>query len=207
MKLKITSIVIFILLLSSCTGPIPVTSGDATPTADSEVDVIPTDAQIDQSPPASIGTVSNIRTQVHAGARDDLKLIEGEAELGNDDFVSVTDGGKARLEFPGPIRLLLFNKTDIDRVMLETDQNSNPHIVKRLIHGGYLGEVTPGSQLTVDLPHNVKVNVLGTKFFILYDEDTDIITVGKFDGTVTVSVPGEPVVELDDSELVDITSD
>src|SRR5687767_8310292 len=208
MKLKITSIVIFILLLSSCTGPIPVTSGDATPTADSEVDVIPTDAQIDQSPPASIGTVSNIRTQVHAGARGDLKLIEGKAPLGNDDFVSVTDGGKARLEFPGPIRLLLFNDSEVDRIKLDYDrENSYPVIAHKLIRGGYLGYVEPGNKLTVDLEYGVTVNVLGTNFFILYDEETGAITVGKFDGTLAVSVPGQPLIELDDSELVDITSD
>jgi hypothetical protein len=148
-----------------------------------------------------------MKTQVHAGARDDLKLIEGKAELGNDDFVSVTDGGKARMEFPGPISLLLFNQSEMDGIKLEYDANSNPRIVNRLIRGGFSGYVAPGNQLTVDLAFGVKVNVLGTSFFIIYDEDTGVITIGKFDGTLTVSVPGQGIVKLGDSEFVDVTSD
>jgi hypothetical protein len=148
-----------------------------------------------------------MKTQVHAGARDDLKLIEGKADLGNDDFVSVAEGGKARMEFPGPISLLLFNQSEMDGIKLEYDENSNPRIVNRLIRGGFSGYVEPGNQLTVDLAFGVKVNVLGTSFFIIYDEKTGVITIGKFDGTLTVSVPGQGLVKLGDSELVDITSD
>ena len=199
--------VFFLMLLCSCRGSVPIPGDAAIPPTEPKADVTPTKAQIGPTPHDFIGTVSNIRTQVHAGARDDLKLIEGKVQLENGDFVSVTDGGKARLEFPGPIRLLLFNKTEVDSVTLETDENSNPRIVKRLIRGGYLGYVEPGKYLTVDLPHEVKVNVLGTNFFIIYDEDNDLITIGKFDGTLNVSVPGQPSVELEDSELVDITSD
>lgn len=210
MKPKITSTVIFILLLvllSSCIGPIPITSRDATPATEAEGDLVPTGAPTEPSSPDSIGTVSNMKTQVHAGARDDLKLIEGETPLGNDGFVSVTDGGKARLEFPGPISLLLFNQSDMDGIKLEYDASSNPRIVNRLIRGGFLGYVAPGNRLTIDLAFGVKVNVLGTNFFIIYDEETGLITIGKFDGTLTVSIPGQDIVELADSELVDITSD
>jgi hypothetical protein len=199
--------VFFLMLLCSCRGSVQITGDAAIPATEPKVDVTPTKAQTGPTPHDFIGTVSNMRTQVHAGARDDLKLIEGKVQLESGDFVSVTDGGKARLEFPGPIRLLLFNMTEVDRVTLETDENSNPRIVKRLIRGGYLGYVEPGKYLTVDLPHKVKVNVLGTNFFIIYDEDNDLITIGKFDGTLNVSVPGQRIVELEDSELVDITSD
>src|SRR6266508_118379 len=126
---KAIRITVFFLLimvpLSSCRGTIPITgedlTGEATTTA---VDSVK-GAQV-------IGKVSNIKTQVHAGAHDDLKLIEGEAELGNDDFVSVTDGGKARMEFPGPINLLLFNQSEMDGIKLEYDANSNPLIRNRL---------------------------------------------------------------------------
>jgi hypothetical protein len=200
---------LILLQLASCTPQaIPITGGESTPAANQEAGGISTEAQTVQSSPTSIGTVSNEKTQVHAGARDDLKLVEGTAPLGNDDYVSVTDGGKARLEFPGPIRLLLFNDSEVDRVKLEYDrENSYPVIVHKLIRGGYVGYVAPGNHLTVDLEFGVKVNVLGTNFFILYDEENGFVTVGKFDGTLTVSVPGQPVVELGDSELVDIRAD
>ena len=153
-----------------------------------------------------IGTVSNIKTQVHAGALDDLKLVEGQAELVNNYYVSVTDGGKARLEFPGPINLLLFNQSEMDGINLEYDPGSNPRIVNRLIRGGFLGYVEPGNELTVDLAFGVKVNVLGTRFFVIYDEQHGYIIIGKFDGTLTVSVPGKGTLTLADFELVDITS-
>jgi hypothetical protein len=201
--------ILILLQLASCTpGAIPVTGGESTPAASLEASDISTEEQVRPSSQDSIGTVANERTNVHAGVRGDLKLIEGEAPLGNDDFVSVTDGGKARLEFPGPVSLLVFNNSELDRIKLEYDkENSNPVILHRLIRGGYSGYVAPGKQLTVDLEFGIKVNVLGTNFFILYDEETGIITVGKFDGTLTVSVPGQPVIELADSELVDITED
>ena len=212
MKRRTTSPILFILILlqlASCTpGAIPVTGDESTPAASTEAGDISTAAQASPSSQDLIGTVANERTNVHAGARGDLKLIEGKAPLGNDDFVSVTDGGKARLEFPGPIRLLLFNDSEVDRIKLDYDrENSYPVIAHKLIRGGYLGYVEPGNKLTVDLEYGVTVNVLGTNFFILYDEETGAITVGKFDGTLTVSVPGRPLIELDDSELVDITSD
>lgn len=197
---KWTRLAVFLLLLiqlSSCNGTpdIPVT-GEITSTPGNSTE----DSQV-------IGTVSNIRTQVHAGTQDNLKLIQGQSDLGNDDFVSVRDGGKARLEFPGPISLLLYNQSDMDGIKLEYDENSNPRIVNRLIRGGFSGYVSPGHQLTVDLAFGVKVNVLGTRFFIVYDEESGFIIIGKFDGTLTVTVPGQETIKLDDLELVDITAD
>jgi hypothetical protein len=203
MNFKVVKVTVFLLVLvqlSSCNGSIPITGQEQT----KEANPTPADSTGDTQ---VIGTVSNVRTQVHAGARDSLQLIDGETELGNEDFVSVTDGGKARLEFPGPVSLLMFNQSDMDGIKLEYDQNSNPRIVNRLIRGGFSGYVAPGNQLTVDLAFGVKVNVLGTNFFIIYDEETGVITIGKFDGTLTVSVPGQPIVKLGNSELVDIASD
>jgi hypothetical protein len=198
MKSKSMRITVFFLMfvgLCSCQSIIPNT-GNNTP--------LPTNTSTDNNKP--IGTVLDIKTQVHAGARDNPVLIEGKTDLGNDDYVSVTDGGKARLEFPGPISLLLFNQSDMDGIKLESDVSSNPRITNRLIRGGFLGYVAPGKQLTVDLAFGVKVNVLGTNFFIVYDEESGFIIIGKFDGTLIVSVPGQADVSLEDSELADITS-
>jgi hypothetical protein len=206
---KITVFLLILVTLSACAGPLPATVTEAEAEA-TELDQTeePTDAPIASAEGSQvIGTVSNIKTQVHAGPSQDLQLVEGEAGLGNDDFVSVTEGGKARLEFPGPIHLLLFNQSDMDGINLEYDENSNPRIVNRLIRGGFSGYVAPGNQLTVDLAFGVKVNVLGTNFFIIYDEERDFLIIGKFDGTLTVSIPGQPILELEDSELVDIRAD
>src|SRR5574341_1418031 len=173
---RVPSFLLMLVLLSSCGRYVPITGDNIL--APTEITVNPGN---NRSSSETIGTVSNIRTQVHAGARDNLKLIEGETELGNDDFVRVTDGGKARLEFPGPISLLLFNRSDMDGIKLVYDANSNPLIVNRLIRGGFSGYVAPGNHLTVDLDLGVQVNVMGTNFFIVYDEESGFIIIGKFD--------------------------
>jgi hypothetical protein len=158
-------------------------------------------------PAAAIGTVANIRTQVYAGAQNSLELIEGETDLGNDEFVKVADGGKARLNFPGPISLLLYNQSEMDNIKLEFENSSNPRITNRLIRGGFSGYVEPGNQLTIDLAFGVQVNVLGTNFFVLSDDENEFVTVGKFDGTLSVSMPGQDIFYLKDQELIDITTD
>ncbi len=165
------------------------------------------EASPNPSSTVSIGTVSNIRTQVYAGILDELILIESEAELGNDEFVQVTNGGKARLHFPGPISLLLYNQSEMDKIKLEFENNSNPRIVNRLIRGGVSGYVEPGNRLTIELSIGVKINVLGTNFFVLFDEEKGIATIGKFDGTLSIIIPGQNDFSLKDSELVDIDSE
>jgi hypothetical protein len=201
MKYKLTPGIIIVLLIQTlaCGNnfQIPVTGN---------TEIAPTPTTENTPSAASIGTVLNIRTQVYAGDPDSLKLIEGKTDLGNDDFVKVADGGKARLNFPGPISLLLYNQSEMENIKLEFENNSNPRIVNRLIRGGFSGYVEPGNQLTIDLAFGVQVNVLGTNFFVLLDDENGFITVGKFDGTLSVSVPGQDIFFLNDMELIDITS-
>ena len=152
-----------------------------------------------------VGTVTNVKTNVQAGPLADLKNIIGKTDLGNDDFIKVTDGGKARLEFPGPINLLLYNESEIDSIKADVDENSNPRIANRLIRGGLSGYVAPGENLTIDLAFGVQVTVLGTNFFIIYDEETGYITVGKFNGVLIVEILNGNRIYLDDFEMIDIT--
>jgi hypothetical protein len=198
----LTSALVLLLLLPAC--------GNNTRTADSESATGPQSSAPESSASApaadAVGTVANIRTQVYVGALDNLVLIDGETDLGNNDYVKVADGGKARLEFPGPISLLLYNESEMDNLQLEFDSNSNPRIASRLIRGGFSGYVEPGNQLTIDLAFGVQVNVLGTHFFVMFDEENGYLTIGKFDGTMSVSAPGQPTIYLDDLEMIDIDS-
>jgi hypothetical protein len=151
----------------------------------------------------SIGTVSNILTRVQAGISSNLRDVNGRKELQNNEGVKVTNGGKALLEFPGPINLIVYNESDLQGVNATVQPDSNPRIANRLVRGGMSGYVSPGEQLTIDLAFGRSVTVLGTNFFIVYDEKNDYTTVGKFDGTLIVSIPGKSDVYLD-SEMVDI---
>lgn len=166
-----------------------------------------TEASANPSSITIVGTISQIRTQVYAGILGNLILIDSEAELGNDEFVQVKNGGKARLNFPGPISLLLYNQSEMDKIKLEFESNSNPRIVNRLIRGGVSGYVEPGNQLTIELSIGVKINVLGTNFFVIFDEEKGIATIGKFDGTLNIAIPGQNDFFLKDSELVDVDSE
>jgi hypothetical protein len=204
-------ITMFLVQILACGNifQIPVTEGmksaSSPTTENTESALSPT--TVNTASATTIGTVSNIRTQVYAGVPDSLKLIEGETDLGNDEFVKVADGGKARLNFPGPISLLLYNQSEMDNIKLEFESSSNPRIANRLIRGGFSGYVEPGNQLTIDLAFGVQVNVLGTNFFVLLDDENGFVTIGKFDGTLSVSIPGQDIFFLNDQELIDITSD
>ena len=151
-----------------------------------------------------VGTVTNVRTNVQAGPLANLKIIVEKSDLGDDDFVKVTDGGKARLEFPGPISLLLYNESEIDSIKAEVDENSNPRIANRLIRGGLSGYVAPGENLTIDLAFGLKVTVLGTNFFVIYDEETGNVTIGKFDGTLFIDLPDQSQIYVNDNEMIDL---
>lgn len=196
MKLNILSTIVLVsILVTSCSQLIiPETGNSATaPAAENTEDT------------SIIGTVQNIRTQVYAGESNNLKLINGETDLGNNEFVKVEDGGKARLSFPGPINLLLYNQSEVDDIRLEFDDNSNPRIVNRLIRGGFSGYVEPGHQLTINLSFGIQVNVLGTNFFIIFDDVSGFITIGKYDGTLSVTIPGQDPLFLENAELIDVS--
>lgn len=199
-KIALSVTLIFILMqVISCgsNGFIPVTGED---TPNTKVG-----GEVNKAKQEVIGIISKIRKAVRVGTREKLELLEGDGELKKDNFIKITDGGKARLEFPGPISLLLYNQSDLDGIKLEFDENSNPRMVNRLIRGGFSGYVEPGSHLTVDLAFGVQVNILGTHFFVIHDERNGLLTIGKFEGTLIVSVPGQQDISLMDSELIDIT--
>jgi hypothetical protein len=73
-----------------------------------------------------------------------------------------------------------------------------------LIRGGFSGYVEPGHQLNINLSFGIQVNVLGTNFFILFDDIKGFITIGKYDGTLSVIIPGQDPIFLENAELLDI---
>jgi len=155
-----------------------------------------------------IGSITNILYWVQAGAMDNLKTVEGTIDLQNHDAVKVTDGGQASLELYGPIVLLLYNDSEMqDLTTAEVDPgSSSPRYAGRLIRGGMSGSVEPGNELTIDLAYGRSVTVLGTRFFIVNNDETGYITVGKFDGTLRLNILNMEPIYLD-SELVDISPD
>ncbi len=200
-KQVLAALIILVIVQVAC-GAEPATVEPPGPGVHTPVPVATT-----QKPPAAaptIGAISNLLTRVRAGASSALRDIEGREELQNGDGVQVTEGGKARLEFPGPISVLVYNESEVEGVRAEVESSSNPRIAHRLIRGGLSGHVTPGSQLTIDLTFGRRVTVLGTDFFVVFNEDNGYTTVGKFNGTLILSIPGQGDVKLD-SEMVDIT--
>jgi len=154
----------------------------------------------------AIGTVWSLRNLVQAGPSSYLEEVENRRDLQNNDAIKVTGNGKARLEFPGPLKLLLYKDSEVQGITTGFGPGSNPRIISRLVRGGMSGYVAPGQTLTLDLAFGVEVNVLGTSFFVIHNEETGVTTIGKFDGTLAFIVPGQNEILLD-SEIVDIAAD
>ena len=195
---------ILLLYLTGCSPPVQGVEESVAISEDSSSNNLKDQGHDTGSSSRIVGSITNVRTNVQAGPLRNLKNIEEKSDLGNDDFVKVTDGGKARLEFPGPINLLLYNETEIDNIKADIDENSNPRIANRLIRGGLSGYVSPGENLTIDLAFGVRVTVLGTQFFIIFDEETGYITIGKINGVVIVDMSTQKNMYLDDNEMIDI---
>jgi WD40 repeat protein len=140
-----------------------------------------------------IGNITSQEVQVWLNRGSDSFDVDKDTtrDLQNQDGVKVENGGKGELEFPGPVILLVYNSSELEALTAaEVDPGaSNKLIAGKLIRGGMLGYVEPGSELTIRLPGGVEVKVLGTNFFIVHDEENGLNYVGNFDGTVIVSTP------------------
>lgn len=206
MKIVPIATILLILVLAQCccweNGNNVVPSSSLEPTKTESVP--PTD-----SPSQAIGTILNLKTRVQAGTINELKEIDTKSELQNNDGIKVTNGGKARLEFSGPIFLLVYNDSEMEGVTaaeVETGASS-PRYAARLIRGGMTGYVSPGTELTINLESGMNVTVLGTNFFIIDNENNGYVTIGKFDGKLNLSIPNWGNRDLADSEMVDISPD
>lgn len=144
-------------------------------------------------PPAPIGSVSRVEDQVEHGPEGGLlSSVTDEAEdLHADDRVGVRDGGEALLDFGNALRVILFNNSET--TVATRAAEDTPLIVHFVLwRGGLIGEkeLSDARQVELDTPAGAKVTVVGTTFFVTYDANSEVTTVGNFGGTVTVTSGG-----------------
>lgn len=157
----------------------------------------PTPNTLPTAPPtdAAIGTVTRIETILRQGPDEDsLSPISGTNSLNDGDFLQVTDGGKGVLDFGDAIRITIFNDTNLGNIRTEAEPGASLKIRLLLQKGGFLGTVDPSEGVaSIDTPNNGQINVVGTTFFVLFDETTGATIVGNFDGIVDVASGGVQV--------------
>jgi len=183
-------------------------SGNTHPTATkkypAETEELP--AETEEPAEEPVGSITKDRSLVKAGPDNAMKTVSDSRDLYNDDSVNVTDGGKAFLTFPGGIEFILFNETEIDGVNVEISGSTPPRVAWKLQRGGLSGEVVEeGSELEINVVSGTTITVVGTEFFVVFDEETGYLTIGKIEGELFFQVPGADPIWLGDEELVDIT--
>ncbi len=155
-------------------------------------------------PEQPIGTIALVRTRVEAGRSGQVKDVESSRDFYDNESVRVRDNGKGRISFNDGSEITLYNNTSAEQVVA---QFSPPEVKLLLTEQGFKGYVPKGSKFIVDMPNGAQVTILGTQFFIVFNESTQYTTVGNFDGTVRFRPPGGSEQGLPPATMADIAPD
>ena len=152
----------------------------------------------------SIGQIEKIKGAVQVGPEAALANVEPRLPIYSNDMVHVFDKGKASLDFGYGLTFTLYNDTVGGGTNVSTVGTSRQAALK-LSQGGLKGHNPAGDKTTVALPNNVNVVILGTYYFITYDQVEDKVWVFNFDGTVEYQLPGGETQSLPPRTVVEIT--
>ncbi|MEW5938650.1 MAG: hypothetical protein AB1750_03215 [Chloroflexota bacterium] len=156
----------------------------------------------------SIGTISRVLDLVWAGRGGDLTEVSGNAYLYNNGSVKITDGGKATLAFHNDINLTLYNDTSTGAIYGEVDPSVPNYVRMKLERGGVLGQVAKkGNTAEISVAYGSTVRVVGTAFYVVYDEETGFTSVGNYDGELYFNPNGAGEIFLPAKTQVDIAPD
>lgn len=156
----------------------------------------------------SIADINRIHSSVWSGPENSLSEINDTRSLYNEEGVKITDGGKARLDFHNQIKLTLYNNTETGGINGELDPNTPNFVRMKLFRGGLLGEVAAaGSTAEISVAFGTTIKVVGTTFFVIYDEATGYTSVGNFDGEMYLYPNGGGEISLPPRTMVDIAPD
>ena len=173
--IAVLMLIVVACVFTSCGAQLPDTGGSS-----------PTPPQ-EESP---IGVIRKLSDEVQV----DQTPIPGEGDLFDESEVGLFNGGEGLLDFGSALVLHLFNNTVLGGVEATTDPNSSLIVRLRLELGGFTGELNEaGEQATFETPNGARIIVMGTEFFLVYDQEEDTTTVGNFSGIVGVTAGGESV--------------
>lgn len=174
----------------------------ALPGAETPASTVPPAAGVTETPgDESVGTINLVISQVQTGPPENLQSLEGIQNFHSGDGVRVTEGGKGKLALNDGTQMTLFNETTVSGINVST----SPYRTDLFLQSqGFLGYVPPGGRTTVNMPNGAKVTILGTLFFVLYNDATQVAAAGNFDGTVTYTPPGGTEQILQQRTMVEI---
>jgi hypothetical protein len=116
----------------------------------------------------------------------------------------VFDKGKANLDFGAGLVFTLYNDTTSGGTSVSMDGTSRQAAIS-LSQGGLKGHNPEGTETRVSVADQVNIIILGTSYFITYDEVEDKVWVYNFDGTVQYQLPNGETQPLAPKSLVEIT--
>ena len=156
------------------------------------------------TPDPSIGQIEKIKGGVQVGPETALANVEPRRPVYNNDMVHVFDKGKASLDFGAGLSFTLYNDTTSGGTSVSKEGTAR-QVGILLSQGGLKGHNPEGTETTVHLPKNVNIVILGTSYFITYDDVEDKVWVYNFDGTVEYALPGGERQQIAPRTLVEIT--
>ncbi len=150
-----------------------------------------------------IGTLNLEESQVEHGADiNSLNQILDKVSLFANDAIRVSDGGEALLDFGDKMYMRLFNDTEMEVISAEIGQDVPLGVRFFLYRGGFTGQLTEeGSHVVYETPGGVEITILGTTYFVVYDEIKAETIVGNFEGNVSIKTSNE-MTTLEDGFLV-----
>ena len=156
-------------------------------------------------PDLSIGQIEKLKGGVQVGPETALANVEPSSPIYNNDMVHVFDKGKANLDFGAGLSFTLYNNTTSGGTSVNQDETTR-QVGILLSQGGLKGHNPEGTETTVHLPKNVDIVILGTSYFITYDEVEEQVWVYNFDGTVEYVLPSGERQQIAPRTLVEITA-
>ena len=163
-------------------------------------------AQPPATPPSdlSIGQIEKIKGGVQVGPETALANVEPRLPIYNHDMVHVFDKGKANLDFGAGLSFTLYNDTTSGGTSVSMDDTTRQAAIS-LSQGGLKGHNPEGTETTVKVADSINIVILGTSYFITYDEVEDKVWVYNFDGTMEYQLPNGETQPLPPRTLVEIT--
>lgn len=156
----------------------------------------------------SIGDINLIHSSVWAGPENSLSPVSGTRSFNNEEAVKIADGGKAYLDFHNQIKMTLYNDTEAGGIYGELDPNTPNYVRMKLFRGGLLGEVAAkGSTAEISVAFGSTIKVVGTTFFVIYDDVSGYVSAGNFDGEMYLYPNGGGEISLPPGTMVDIAPD
>lgn len=135
----------------------------------------------------SIGTISRVSDVM----QQNQTQVESTNPLQPDDTIRLENGGEGLLDFGGGLLLRLFNDSQVGGVRAEGSQDTALLVRLRLEFGGFTGQLTqPGGQAVFETPNGATVNVAGTDFFLVYNQEGGESYCGSWNGQMWVEAGG-----------------